>query len=209
MLHCRKRKQFAQSDAESESIRIQETQNSESALVASAQPPTRMTAIRQKLQQDILSVDPVKAKIQSNSSQLIDNTPVKTTPPNTLQSGRFNRYILEPSSSSGPSTRSKSKRKPALEESSASKRSKNAVSSKEPNLFFAFKEKVKLEARTVAKNVLLTVCKIQLRRDSMSAKLKIVSITRTVMSPINLLTSPSTSSNESLWKDSVDNLLMS
>jgi hypothetical protein len=40
-----------------------------------------MTAIRQKLQQDILSVDPVKAKIQSNSSQLIDNTPVKTTPP--------------------------------------------------------------------------------------------------------------------------------
>jgi hypothetical protein len=67
MLHCRKRKQFAQSDAESESIRIQETQNSESTLVASAQPPTRMTAIRQKLQQDILSVDPVKAKIQSNS----------------------------------------------------------------------------------------------------------------------------------------------
>jgi hypothetical protein len=106
MLHCRKRKQFAQSVAESESIRIQETPNSESALVASAQPPTRMTAIRQKLQQDILSVDPVKAKIQSNSSQLKsslprppsaaksipvvsspaiaesneDNTPVKTTP---------------------------------------------------------------------------------------------------------------------------------
>ena len=57
-------------DAESESIRIQETPNSESALVASALPPSRMTAIRQKLQQDILSVDPVKAKSQSNSSQL-------------------------------------------------------------------------------------------------------------------------------------------
>jgi ribosomal protein S26 len=37
-----------QSEAELESIRIQETQNSESTLVAYAQIPTHMTTIRQK-----------------------------------------------------------------------------------------------------------------------------------------------------------------
>jgi hypothetical protein len=193
-----------QSDAESESIRIQETQNSESTLVASAQPPTRMTAIRQKLQQDILSVDPVKAKIQSNSSQLKsslprppsvaksipvvscpaiaesseDNTPVKTTAavvvdvdvkshirgtePSSwsyMKHGKSTEVTgsassigassLEFSSSSGPPTRSRTKSKPILEESSASKRSQNLVLPKEPNLPFTFKENGELETDSV------------------------------------------------------------
>nr|CAH0107910.1 unnamed protein product [Daphnia galeata] len=43
------------------SNKIQEANSSEPSQVASAHPPTRMAAIRQKLQQDILSVDPVKA----------------------------------------------------------------------------------------------------------------------------------------------------
>jgi hypothetical protein len=297
-----------QSDAESESIRIQETQNSESTLVASAQPPTRMTAIRQKLQQDILSVDPVKAKIQSNSSQLKsslprppsvaksipvvscpaiaesseDNTPVKTTPAIPFNPGKppvdgemlmqkaileeLNRQIgatkhgksteatesvssvavsgLEPSSSSGPSTRPKSKRKPVPEESPASKRSKNVVSSKELNLSFTSKQKGKLETEGVQRKAHINSrksrspstserrpcfvdgcssdaltnsvycseeCIANHVRDSlhaMSEKMKSSQL-QDPQSPINSMTPPSTSSDES-WKDSVDySLLMS
>ena len=300
-----------QSDAESESIGIQEIQNSESTLVASAQPPTRMTAIRQKLQQDILSVDPVKAKIQSNSSQLKsslsrtpsvaksipvvsspavaesseDSSPVKTTPvvnvPFNLgqppvdgemlmqkaileelsrqigasKHGKSTEAIesvlsiavsgLKSTSSSGHSTRSRSKRKPVVEESSASKRSKNVVASKESNLPFTLKEKEKLETESVQKMAHISSrkgrspstserrqcvvdgcsgdaqtnsvycseeCIANHVRDSlnaMSEKIKSSQL-QEPQSPINSLTPPSTSSDESLWKDSVDySLLMS
>jgi hypothetical protein len=65
---------------ESESNKIQAANSSEPSQVASAHPPTRMAAIRQKLQQDILSVDPVKAKVHTNSSHLSSKSPSSRHP---------------------------------------------------------------------------------------------------------------------------------
>ena len=65
---------------ESESNKIQAANSSEPSQVASAHPPTRMAAIRQKLQQDILSVDPVKAKVHTNSPHLSSKSPSSRHP---------------------------------------------------------------------------------------------------------------------------------
>ena len=69
-----------QSKMESESNKIQEANSSEPSQVASAHPPTRMAAIRQKLQQDILSVDPVEAKVHTNSPHLSSKSPSSSHP---------------------------------------------------------------------------------------------------------------------------------
>jgi hypothetical protein len=287
-----------QSDAESEKIKNQETQNSESTLVASAQPPPRMNTTGRQLQQDTLSVCPVKAKIQSNSSQLKsslsrptsvvksisvlsssaiaeskeENTPIETTPATNkppfnqgqpivdgemltqkqifdelnrqvgvIKHGKLTEATMSVSpiasssleSPSGPSTRLKQKRASVPEESSASKRFKNVVSSKEPNLSLTSKEKGKSETVGVQQKAHISSRKSRSPstfdrrlcfvdgcssdaqtnsvycanhvRDSLHAMSEKSS--QLQESHINTLTPPSTSSDQP-WKDSVDFILL-
>ncbi|XP_046447945.1 uncharacterized protein LOC124196771 isoform X3 [Daphnia pulex] len=285
-----------QSDAESEKIKNQETQNSESTLVASAQPPPRITTTGRQLQQDTLSVCPVKAKIQSNSSQLKsslsrptsvvksisvlsssaiaeskeENTPIETTPATNkppfnqgqpivdgemltqkqifeelnrqvgvIKHGKLTEATMSVSpiasssleSPSGQSTRSKQKRTSVPEESCASKRFKNVVSSKEPNLSLTSKEKGKSETEGVQAHISSRKSRSPSTFDtrlcfedgcSSDAQTNSVYCANHVgdslhamsekssqlqESHINSLTPPSTSSDQP-WKDSVDFILL-
>jgi hypothetical protein len=267
-----------QSDAESENIKNQETQNSENVSC------------------------PVKAKIQSNSSQLKsslsrptsvvksisvlsssaiaeskeEKTPIETTPATNkppfnqgqpivdgemltqkqifeelnrqvgvynIKHGKLTEATRSVSpiasssleSSSSPSTRLKQKRTSVQEESCASKRFKNVVSSKEPNISLTSKEKGKSETEGVQQKAHISSRKSRSPstfdrrlcfvdgcssdaltnsvycanhvRDSLHAMSEKSSQLQEPQSHINSLTPPSTSSDQP-WKDSVDFILL-
>ena len=129
-----------------------------------------------------------------------------------------------------PFTRSKSKRKPDVEETSESKRQKKVVSSTNANLPLAFKESLEAELVQLKTDILSRddsisspigrqqcvidgcindalknriYCSDECISNHVRDSLKAMS-----ESPVDLLTPPSTSSDESMWKDSAEYSLL-
>lgn len=101
-------------DVQAESVAVEKIDAVTENQSAPSQPPSRLTTIRQKLQQDIQSVDPVKARVHTHSLQqsaakkLLSKTPflgilpaVQTTIP--LTTGESSDATLQTEKEASPS----------------------------------------------------------------------------------------------------------